>query len=294
MRTRSRRISEKGFTLVELLVVIGIIAVLISILLPTLNSVRETAKRTQCASNLRQLCMATLIQAQNFKGHFRLSHRDLFEENADAWNYNVTPPLLSTTSADHVAWIADHLVARFKREAGCDLTLLLCPDRTSPNGGKSLATPNTPTSADDWIRWNVNQQKTPQHYRLRNGYYYMAGRWEDKYPFVQSPGEAAPGHRIKSPMQSKEKGKFVLWCDSIEKGTSSGFGFTLNVISAPHGKHGQVVSANTALDPIQIGSQGGNFGYMDGSVQWLKQQDLSPFTVSTGGGAITGYLPLVR
>lgn len=61
---------RRGFTLTELLVVIGILVLLISMLLPTLGRAREMAKQTACLSQLRQLSVATIALLADNEGQF--------------------------------------------------------------------------------------------------------------------------------------------------------------------------------------------------------------------------------
>jgi prepilin-type N-terminal cleavage/methylation domain-containing protein len=68
MYRQSRQEQRGGFTLVELLVVIGIIALLISILLPTLRRAKDQADRVNCQSKLRQLVTGVRLYADDYKG----------------------------------------------------------------------------------------------------------------------------------------------------------------------------------------------------------------------------------
>lgn len=115
----------RGFTLLELLVVIGIIAIVISILMPSLSAARSRGKQTACANNLRQLGLAM---------------RSYLDDNSDVFPYASFMPSVDPTPVDGDAiYLADVLVTH---TAGMD-KVFACPNdtggipRLAPNEGKS-------------------------------------------------------------------------------------------------------------------------------------------------------------
>ncbi len=158
---------SKGFTLVELLVVITIIGILISLLLPAVQAAREAARRMQCQNNLKQLALAVVNyesqwqifppssswaadaspsdsgQLGNYRANWCILVLPFLEQQALYNAFDFTKPISGSTSPNNVA-------AR-----SVQISTMLCPT-DSRNREPFMGSQNSATSAlgDNWARGN--------------------------------------------------------------------------------------------------------------------------------------------
>lgn len=150
---------NKGFTLIELLVVIAIIGILAGILLPVLSRARESARKTQCASNVKQLGMGLIMYANENNESFPSSSANAMlslnmlwpDYVSDPRTFNCPSDTFVTTATNAGITTADAFEADecsygydYTHTQADDADVALAADRPSTGSGTSNLDQNSP------------------------------------------------------------------------------------------------------------------------------------------------------
>lgn len=136
-QSKHNNCQKKAFTLVELLVVIGIIALLISILMPVLSAANRAAKRTQCLSNIRNMQIAQILYCNDNRGY-------LIQAGFGHGGSHMRDPIAWFNTLNQ--YYQNKLVAR-------------CPADDSPHWGpfpEGIPIPNSPTDQRRQTSYGIN------------------------------------------------------------------------------------------------------------------------------------------
>jgi len=144
----------RGFTLVELLVVIAIIAMLVTLLLPAVQSAREAARKTQCQNNLRQIGLAVASYTDTNKEVLPMG-RDATAHYAVSWAFRILP--FMEDASMHDSFVQGTKVEDLRNFVAMrtSVSSYICPARRGPddlvdfdNNDSPTQTPNVAAPGD--------------------------------------------------------------------------------------------------------------------------------------------------
>lgn len=131
-----RTSAHRGFTLPELLIVLGLVALLISMLVPGLSAARERVRRMVCANNLKQWGVALLAYRQDSFDYLPTEGTSLHFAKPGTW-FNVLPPYLDIPAYVDIERLDDDTIKEFPA-----LSTWICPAKDRTNSYKSFTGKN--------------------------------------------------------------------------------------------------------------------------------------------------------
>jgi prepilin-type N-terminal cleavage/methylation domain-containing protein len=278
----TQRASRAGFSLVELLVVMGIIALLVAILLPTLNVAREASNKAKCASNLRQIGQEII--------HYAIDNRGVMPRTraidppvaapgtVDLTNvgYDANDPFNPTVGTAPPPNNVPAAIFLIMREKGMSSQVFICASTkaVADNFGGGTA------SAKDRSNWTGAGAVVPAQFHLNLSYSY-----QNPYP---DDAALQAGYKL----QTHPRPDFVMMAD-MNPGIAGpgGDDVTLPTMSSPQ----NVIRRANSWNHLRKGQ---NCLYADGHIQFEQTpfvgiQNDNIFTRSDGAGGNDMANPLM-
>jgi prepilin-type N-terminal cleavage/methylation domain-containing protein len=148
---------RQAFTLIELLVVIAIIAILISLMLPAVQKVREAAARTQCQNNLKQIALAC-HSYHDVKHGFPRGVVASWDQNGPTWGLlALVLPYVEQNNLYQQANIPTDPISAHPDLVAMQLSIFLCPSDPVSNNGPNTTDPSIgpgPATAYGYTNYN--------------------------------------------------------------------------------------------------------------------------------------------
>ena len=235
-----------GFTLVELLVVIAIIGILIGMLLPAVQSVREAARRTACQNNMRQLGLACLNYESAF-GELPESYRQPSSApTGRGWSAQalILPYIEQGNLTTQIDFNSEYVEAFQTVDTGSGPELL---------SSARIPTYLCPSEVNDIVRLDGN---TPEHYPLN--YAANAGTW-----FVYDPVSKQTGSGALLTGRGSKLGGFT---DGQSNTLLFGEVKAYNPYFRNAAMSGDVA---TPTSPAAVAGMGGDFKTSSGHTEWV-------------------------
>ena len=264
-RQLSVSLAVSAFTLVELLVVIGIIALLISILLPSLGVARQAAQRSACAAKLQQMMVAANIHAVDHRGYFPLAGQlngnsgqcsgdGLDDTYTTKYTYTGDAVLASGNNGDQrlLAPVVLALGAEMGYKSNLNLDL---PDMLTANGlSRNFMCPSHATSEDEL------QTKVSWLYAGTFGNYY-GGFTDSAISYIFNEGvlgfDDSKG-RLRGKVSSiRQSAKTMFAADGVGGSTKTRLSGTWTAFNVPKGTPPQpwpslTVWNNQSIAPVTL------------------------------------------
>lgn len=262
---------SKAFTLIELLVVVAIIALLISILLPSLSRARELSKRTVCSANLRGIGQAMYIYAQDDPQIFPA----IFQDYTGATNLHLWYPQDRTSAPSTTGipsptadlWAVVRANNTTPKQLICPSTTDVPDPATDTTAYYDFAGPPGGTGPSPYLSYGYQYQHDPNRRAIGTSSEPTFPIMGDANPYIKG-GEVGTNigsdrtsqYRGNSKNHTNREGQNILYQDghvSFEKGPDVGLsGKASTGLTISRGRdHCYTVHATTLNAPVDYGLQ---------------------------------------
>ena len=249
-----------AFTLVELLVVVGLIAVLLAILMPAVNAARVQADRTNCASRLRSLAHAAQLYAVQNKGLLPPGTRN---------GENLATPY--SDAGEHCIWISTPTYDMFVRQmSGVRFTRDV------------IAAPND--------RDVIDKRLSCPSLELQLPFYDTIGNlgWVIGYNYLGNHPSITAAHGWPSPIRLTTRGNPPLLADLNDWSPTDGWTCVPHQRDTAGGFFYGAMGGRPPDDDF-FEAAGGNVALLDGSVEWRAMSQMKKYpTYNYSGNAYMG------